>query len=339
VSAESGRRFDPVRMIEACCAPIADDEEWLRALLETVAPLEFGMGAAAVKFTLVDGQERLQSSAVQRMAPEALARIARFWEEEADPALIRAMFAPTPTVKIASRTLRRVPPGAIGELPRAYQEAGGARDALGVNGIDADGQGIQLTAPSASEIRIPAGTMHQLTRVSAHLISACRLRAHVSSAPTPGDADVEAVLDPGGRLHHAVAEAKWAQVRSSLATAVSRVERARGRLRRADPDEALRLWAGLVDGRWSLVDHCDSDGRRFVLARRNEPGVRDPKALAPRERDVVAYALQGHSNKYIGYLLGISASTVASHLESAMVKLGLRSRRELLNALTPRPVN
>ena len=120
------------------------------------------------------------------------------------------------------------------------------------------------------------------------------------------------------------------QVRRSLADAVRRMDRARGALRRADPEEALGLWRGLVDGTWSLVDHCDSDGKRYVLARRNEPGVRDPKALTQRERSVAAFAAMGHQDKFIGYLLGISAGTVSEHLQSARRKLGLTSRAELI---------
>src|SRR5512143_2854719 len=74
---------------------------------------------------------------------------------------------------------------------------------------------------------------------------------------------------------------------------------ARRRVVRADPDEALQLWRGLVDGTWSLVDHHDTDGKRYLLARRNQPGVREPTALTQNERSVLAFAAMGHQNKYI----------------------------------------
>ncbi len=111
------------------------------------------------------------------------------------------------------------------------------------------------------------------------------------------------------------------------------MDRARGGLRRTSPGEALRLWEGLVDGTWTLVDQCDSDGKRYILARRNEPGVREPKALTPRERSVAAFAVMGHQNKFIAYLLGLSPSAVASHLASAERKLGVTSRAELVERL------
>jgi DNA-binding CsgD family transcriptional regulator len=41
----------------------------------------------------------------------------------------------------------------------------------------------------------------------------------------------------------------------------------------------------------------------------------------------------GHPNKLIGYSLGLSVSSVATHLASAMRKLGVRSRVELIELL------
>jgi DNA-binding CsgD family transcriptional regulator len=87
---------------------------------------------------------------------------------------------------------------------------------------------------------------------------------------------------------------------------------------------------GLVAGRWSLVDHFERSGRRYLVARRNDPSVRDPRALNLRERQVVWYASLGHSNKLIGYQLGLSFSTVATHLANATRKRGVASRVELI---------
>jgi DNA-binding CsgD family transcriptional regulator len=173
-----------------------------------------------------------------------------------------------------------------------------------------------------------------LARAAAHLASANRLRtALAGNAWTPDDAATDAVLDGSGRVHHAADAAKDGEIRSLLCQAVRQCEKARGPLRRTDPDEATRLWKGLVDGKWSLVDHVDHDSKRFILVRRNEPDIRDPKALAPRERHVAALAVHGFSNKHIAYQLGISAATVSSHLSAALRKLNLGSRRELVQTL------
>jgi len=323
-------KLDPVDLIEACYAPVKDDQAWLELLLEAAAPLDLGMGAVAAVFTANGGTIEMPSAATRNLPPHALARVQRFWEVEADPELARSAWRPP--VRIMSRVTRHFPEESVGRLRTAFREAGGVRDALGVIAIEPDGQGVIITVPAKTEIKLPPRAHRTLRCISAHLLSARRLRARTERPPHPEDEGVEAVLDPAGRFHHATGEAAARAGALHLASRVKDVERARGRLRRTDPDEAVALWKGLVGGRWSLVDHIESDGRRFVLARRNEPGVRDPKALAPRERDVLAYTLLGHSNKYIAYSLGIAPSTVAFHLTSAMAKLQVKSRRELITA-------
>jgi DNA-binding NarL/FixJ family response regulator len=117
----------------------------------------------------------------------------------------------------------------------------------------------------------------------------------------------------------------------TLATCMTRmrsraaVEPGSGPLRRLSSEEAIALWAGLFDGGWSSVER-GVDGRTLV-ARRNTP---ETKALAQRERDVLSLAARGHSNKQIGYLLGLAASTVATYLAAALPKLGLQCRREAI---------
>ncbi len=106
-------------------------------------------------------------------------------------------------------------------------------------------------------------------------------------------------------------------------------DRARGPLRRRDPEAAVRIWEALVAGRWSLLDHFDSDGRRFIVAHRNDAEVADARGLTHRERQVVAQVALGQSNKMIAYELGLSTSTVANHLASARAKLGLPSAAAL----------
>jgi DNA-binding NarL/FixJ family response regulator len=136
-----------------------------------------------------------------------------------------------------------------------------------------------------------------------------------------GGVEPEAVLRPNGRLEHAVGPATSAPAREALALAARCIDRARGSLRRRDPSEAVEIWRGLVAGRWSLVDRFDSDGRRFLVAHKNDPSMRDPRGLTERERQVVGYADLGRSNKAIAYELGISPSTVGAILTNARAKL------------------
>jgi DNA-binding NarL/FixJ family response regulator len=131
----------------------------------------------------------------------------------------------------------------------------------------------------------------------------------------------EAILRPDGTLEHATPAARSDAARASLRRAALAVDRARGKLRRRDPHEALAIWKGLVAGRWSLVDHFDSDGRRYLIAHRNDPEAPDWRGLTRREQQVLAYATLGHSNKLIAYELGLATSTVSVHLARARAKL------------------
>src|SRR5690606_6591183 len=91
----------------------------------------------------------------------------------------------------------------------------------------------------------------------------------------------------------------------------------------------------LVAGRWSLVDRFESDGRRFFIARRNDPAVGGPSELTKRERQVVGYAAQGHTNDHIAYTLGLAPSTVSTHLRRAMRRLGVRTPADLAALFAP----
>jgi DNA-binding NarL/FixJ family response regulator len=108
-------------------------------------------------------------------------------------------------------------------------------------------------------------------------------------------------------------------------------------MRRQEPEDAVRHWQALVAGRWSLIDHFDSDGRRFVIARPNAPLGIQLSGLTSREQQVLGLAAHGHPYKIIAYELGLPISTVATHLNRAMAKLGIDSRRQLLTLLSLRP--
>jgi DNA-binding CsgD family transcriptional regulator len=147
---------------------------------------------------------------------------------------------------------------------------------------------------------------------------------------------VDAVLRPNGAVAHAEADAQPREAREALRSAAAWMDRARGPLRRRDPVEAVEIWRALVAGRWSLVDHFDHDGKRFVLARRNAPASPACGDLTPAERTVLEYIALGHTNKFVAYELGISTSGVAMHLGRAAKRLGARSRVELIAAYRAR---
>jgi DNA-binding CsgD family transcriptional regulator len=85
--------------------------------------------------------------------------------------------------------------------------------------------------------------------------------------------------------------------------------------------------------RWTLLDEFERDGKRYLIAVRDESSSEGLALLSSRERQVVAYAARGLPNKVVGCELGIATSTVGVLLARARAKLGVRSRQELLGKL------
>lgn len=97
-------------------------------------------------------------------------------------------------------------------------------------------------------------------------------------------------------------------------------------------DEVMR---GILNGEWAITDHFEGETRRFVVVRRCREG--DGRPLSEREREVLALAVQGHSNKVIAFELGLTPSTVATHLRRIMAKLHIQSRETLIQVLPYEP--
>jgi DNA-binding CsgD family transcriptional regulator len=200
-------------------------------------------------------------------------------------------------------------------------------DILWITVSDPTGIGCCIIAPMRRRGPLGAPEKHRWSCIAAHVETAFRIRrqfsAHALTTLEDPAHRPEAILGPDGKLHHAEQPATHERARTALRRAVRAIERARGSLRRSNADEAVAIWRALVDGRWSLLDHFDSDGRRFVVAHRNDARVADVRGLTLRERQVLAYAGLGHSNKIIAYELGLSTSTVSTHLARARKKMQL----------------
>lgn len=209
--------------------------------------------------------------------------------------------------------------------------------AVGMLGEDSVGLRANATPTSGIILTTHVHAGHRLknrelwTRYAAHLGAALRMR-RLKAAPSPDSA--QAVLTPTGRLEHAGEEAIAA--RAPLGSAAKAIDRARGKLRRLEPEAAAALWRTMVKGEWSLVDWYDHDGKRFILAHENRIPSRRAKApktaLTAREEQVVACAAMGHSNKLIAYDLGLSVGSVSVLLGRAARKLGVTGRVALVRA-------
>ena len=90
------------------------------------------------------------------------------------------------------------------------------------------------------------------------------------------------------------------------------------RASRSSPAARLVLFVVLSTSRW---------GQRF---RRAVPPEAEPRALTPREREIVLLVAHGRSGPEIAEELHIAHDTVRTHVRNAMTKLGARSRAHLV---------
>lgn len=310
------RAGNAVSVIETAYAP-GDDRSWLAAVAAAVEPaLAQGMGTCAYTYDASSLPIQVRRFA-DHGTPFSAADVARA-VATADDAYVDETWRTTPFAA-GSET-----PG-YRELPivRQFFYPLGVRDFVAINAVDPSGLGVWVGAPLPQELAPTPAMRRTWTRVASHLAIALRLRTRERQPPA-------AVLAPSGRVEHADGEARRDAARTALRDAVRRLERARGPLRHRDPDAAVGLWQGLVDARWSLLDHFEHDGRRYVVAVENDPVAVGPAAFTPRERHVVAAAALGHSNKLIAYQLGLKDSTVRVLLSRAARKVAVDTRRELV---------
>jgi len=314
-----GELIDPLRIVEAGYAFVPDEREWLRGLLEAARPFEIGTGAAAYTIDLT-GDSRVASF----VGEASFEPIVRAFTGALPAKVAPRVYAPTEFVGNAAYRTRRLAEAIGRELPRI--------DAWALVAGDPRVRALTLAWPGGTDFTPDRGFPRAklLGLVGAHLAAAMRLRR--AAGPVSADDDAtESVLDPSGKVLHAKGVARFAM--ASLVEAVIKRERARGRLRRADPREAAALWSVLVDGRWSIVDLVERDGKRMLLARRNPIEGPDLLALTEEERDVMWLSTLGHSHKYVGYELGLSQTAVKRRFTRAIRKMGIASRRELLRKL------
>ena len=218
----------------------------------------------------------------------------------------------------------------------SYRKHLGCEDVLIMSAIDPNVFGFSLNFVSSKRFNLNASQRDLLAKLSVHMAAGDRLRRGLDPAAAAprgltldeirDAAHIDAILDPKQfEVADARGEAVSSEARDQIRAAAKSVDRARGKLRKTDPEEALEIWQGLVRGRWSLVDWFDTDGRRFVLARPNAPDLGDPRGLTERELQVVTYAAQGESGKLIGYRFGLSQGHVSTLLKSGMRKLGVKT--------------
>jgi len=316
-----------VDAVEAAYSLDGTTEAWLARLLQAVDP-DLDLGAGTYAFTARSSEDpRLRPDselAMRALDPAYLGILAELNEA-----------VPGEVLELVARNL--VTCGGLGqtfgvdspihEHFHAIAGRAGITDSFSMFAHDGEIGGIVMSAPSRAVLRLSGPTLQVWTRIGLHFAAALRLRRKILD----GTSSVEALVSPGGEVAHAEGTLRTdGDVRARLRLAVKRVEQARTKAVRADPARALTLWRGLVDGRWSLVDRWESDGKRYVAVHANPPSGKDPRALTEREAAVLSYAVRSASDKQIAFALGLPAGTVATIVRRVIHKLGCRRRVDLV---------
>jgi DNA-binding CsgD family transcriptional regulator len=321
---------DLIAVIERAYSLDGSEQAWLENLAQATLPVfDRGLGILAFAYRARRGRPLEVEAVAGAGISEGLLGTAVPFHRATPPEIVEATYLRRSGCASASEMSGL---GSGIEAHPAWREIlhpQGMHDYCAINVLaDPNGHGCIVGAPLPKVTRTTAPVKRVWDRIAAHIAAGLRLRAALGATdPTHG---AEAILSPSGDVEHAEAEARDVPARERLRRAAVLVDRARSKLRREDPGQALELWQALVSGRWSLIEHFERDGRRYLVARRNDPGVTDPRTLSARERQVAWYAALGHPNKLIGYELGLGPSTVATHLRAAMNKLGVGSRSELI---------
>ena len=213
---------------------------------------------------------------------------------------------------------------------RSLLAPSGIKDGFSASAQDTEGGSVTLCAPSRDVSMPPPRVRGIWRRVALHVASALRLRRKLVATATGKEARRDALLDPSGKFHDVEGTLKDdTSARGVLIEAVKAMEHARGADMRASPARALELWQGLVGGEWSLVEHWESAGRRYLAAYQNRPELRDPRGLNPLERSILKYLALGGTNKDIMFALGLPSGTVSAAVTQILKKLKVPRRVDL----------
>lgn len=101
-------------------------------------------------------------------------------------------------------------------------------------------------------------------------------------------------------------------------------------LKDMDPDELVNALKDIVAGKTVVAPEL-APVLAKVVQQGNDTQMVQPtpfSELTPREREILCHLAEGHSNKVIAKLLGISDGTVKLHVKAILRKLNVHSRVE-----------
>lgn len=300
---------DPIHVLESAYDLRTDRADWVRSVASAMHPLMqqgFGTIAYAVDFS---GEVPFSDIATVGGEPGS-AELPPLSAKVMEPGGLRALAHAMPRVTWVSESYRSASAddrALIASFFGGVRRSFGFDDIFGFNVLVTRDQGYHFAFPG---LRGEHSRPELCCAIGAHLALAARARAEGQR--------FEVLLDACGRVADLRVGLPDAAIAGGLdaASRISRIRRARG------DQEAVASWGDTLRGGWMVLDHVDTDGKRFVLVRR--------VPLADREREVVRRVERGLSNKEIAFELALAEPTVSGVLRSALRKLGLSSRLELV---------
>jgi DNA-binding NarL/FixJ family response regulator len=317
-----------VDLLEALYALEFDEQAWLAgavaALSRLCGPEQHYIGFYYDASNVEDF--KIWSPCAENAGPEILANFEMF-RTLLNPDFVRATFR-----SLYVGSARRTAGGHLEPL-LAERERMGWGDILNINGLDPSGVGCLLTVGGRDpEFALDAHEAGLYRRIAAHLSAAFRCRRKLSALDGRSvSAGAEAIVDTSWNVVHAEGAAQSSTARERIKSAAAAIDRARTKQRRTQGREALDAWHPLTSARWTLVDRFEENGRRYIVARENQVNAAGFDVLTDRERQVAVQAALGLTNKQIAYALGISDATVRVLMARAASRLGVHTRKDLLD--------
>lgn len=200
----------------------------------------------------------------------------------------------------------------------------GAQDSITVASCNFDGTGFMFSSFHDKFVRVSKVHRREWMYVAAHVAAITRIR--MAHEPADYFALAEWIYDKKtGRVIDAKSEAKDKEVSGRLIQATKTLDR-----NRVDKDETvITKWQALTEGRWTLLDVIDGP-QNYVVAMPNDPPVREAVAMTTKQSQVLWFLLQGHSQAFVAYELGISPIAVSRLLTALRKKFGVKTTVELL---------
>lgn len=316
---------DFVAILEQCYQPIERDKVWLAELFRTMAP-SLDLGGGMGMFLIAErpqGRVVMLTGGFGRANDIMQHRWASVVAEQMPSDLYRHMYYPRRPV-IAASALAEGFPAPFRMLFAQTMKLAGATDLIAMLGYPAPGFTFSLFFSVANQTLTP-GLRDSLRKLRIHVEAAVRLRMFADDYSA-------ATLSPDGKVLDLAPELRDTPQQTELSARARAIEGARAPHSRTDAARSLAVWNALVEGRWSLVEKIDSDGKRLYHAFENAPNVRTERALNETESVVVDLFFQGLSGKEVAYNTGLSRSRVSNALASGAARLGFRNRSDLLRA-------